>query len=712
MKRRRPQNPFELENLEPRILLSSDSLAGAVHATAPEEFNPLDIGLEIPPIEEIAHSQETSNQTTYQQPIQYDPSQNVADIFAGLTEIEPVAGQDGGAPSDPTPVAAQTFSGDADSDRATESSFSDQAISEGEKLALIEGMAELANLGAILECFDAFGVPLPLTDGITAGKLLQFHEVLDSRIAKPVYDYFSDATDPPTVAGLVAVLQGTSGTTVAGLTVSINAVSVESDDASSKICIVVDLDAAGSGMVGLNAGALGDKYQFGFAEGERAEYTTKIAFVFSFGVELKDGSYAFYVEIHELTANLSINADSLKSEAAGKTVSGMQVVDGSMSLEAHANVRFDEAIAGDGRITTAELRGITPETIGDLAHLTVAGAFVAQLTLAGNQGAAVQNGPVVYLNIKSENLFAGSLLEISASVDISALKHPILELMKGASGAGEMIAASDPLKISLPVIGGSIGEMLPGSPHTGSKFLDFTTPSREYFTLLEAFNFDINSRAADIGALPGIDTANFDINVEAHRLKLKNLLEKSSNLSLSPNWDPSLYMPEIWSLFNPDFQVNDYLPRFQALLGLPYIPVMDETRSDIKSYFGAFPSLKGLLDYIRITGLKSLFNGFSGQLSSEPFVIGAKVGVQVTEQVESGESVIDDVPDSNPIGSPGRLEYDARVEEVFHGLDPPAAGSTDPILIIYPSGNQVSYPAKLPSEQLLIDRATALTTRS
>ena len=81
MKRIRPQNPFELENLEPRILLSSDSLVGAVHATALEKFDPLDMGQEIPPIEEIAYSQETSNQT-YQQPIQYDPSQNVADIFA------------------------------------------------------------------------------------------------------------------------------------------------------------------------------------------------------------------------------------------------------------------------------------------------------------------------------------------------------------------------------------------------------------------------------------------------------------------------------------------------------------------------------------------------------------------------------------------------------------------------------------------------------
>lgn len=627
MKRIRPQNPFELENLEPRILLSNDFLVGAVPAAAPAgpNFpNSIDMGQEIPQeilsIEEIAYSQATSNQT-YQQPIQYDPSKNVADIFAGLTEIESVAGQDGDASSDAAPATAKTSSG-ADTEVAAESSLTDQAISEGEKLAIIAGIAELANLGADLESFDAFGDALPLTDGTTAGRLLKFHEVLDSRLASPVYDYFSDVTDPPTVAGLLAVLQGNYGSTDAGLTVCINAVSVGSGDVKSEISIVVDLDAAGSGTVGFNAGALGDKFQFEFAEGTKAAYTTEIAFDFSFGVEHKEGSEAFYVEFHELTADLTVTADSLKSEAAGNAVSGMQVVDGSMALEAHANVRFDEAIAGDGRITPAELRGITPETIGDLVHLTAVGAFVAQFTLASNPGAAEQNGPVVYLDIRSDNLFAGIPPQISISVDISALKYPILDLMKGLSEAGRKITDFQPLNVTLPVIDASINEIFSENAGIGlGKSLDLYTPSLEYFTLLEAFNFDINSRAAAIGALPGIDTANFDINVDAHRLKLENLLEKSFNLSLSPNWDPSLYMPEIWSLLNPDFQVNDYLPRFQALLGLPYVPVMDKIRSDIKSYFGAFPSLKGLLDYIRVTGQKSLFNGFSGQHSTEPFVL-------------------------------------------------------------------------------------------
>ncbi len=41
MKRSEPQNLFELESLEPRILLSADPLLGAVHAGAPDDLDPL-----------------------------------------------------------------------------------------------------------------------------------------------------------------------------------------------------------------------------------------------------------------------------------------------------------------------------------------------------------------------------------------------------------------------------------------------------------------------------------------------------------------------------------------------------------------------------------------------------------------------------------------------------------------------------------------------
>ncbi|MFC1869156.1 LEPR-XLL domain-containing protein, partial [Thermodesulfobacteriota bacterium] len=64
MKRSQPPNPFELENLEPRILLSGDPLVGMVDAIAPDEPDSLDLGLEIPPVEENFNSGEDGSQNT------------------------------------------------------------------------------------------------------------------------------------------------------------------------------------------------------------------------------------------------------------------------------------------------------------------------------------------------------------------------------------------------------------------------------------------------------------------------------------------------------------------------------------------------------------------------------------------------------------------------------------------------------------------------
>jgi hypothetical protein len=201
--------------------------------------------------------------------------------------------------------------------------------------------------------------------------------------------------------------------------------------------------------------------------------------------------------------------------------------------------------------------------------------------------------PILYLTIKSENVFSETPSVVSLTPNIDSMKDPILDLLKGLSETGETLTNFEPLEVTLPLLNMSIDDLLSGNSNFGlGDTLDFYTPALEYFTLLEVFNFDINDHLAEIGSHNGIGISDFDIHDENHRLKLKNLLENENDLSLGPDWDLSLYLPEIWSLFNPDFEISDHLPQFQRLLGLPYVPVMDEIRSDLKSYFGAFPNLR------------------------------------------------------------------------------------------------------------------------
>lgn len=63
MSRPEPQNLFELEGIEQRILLSGDPLLGALYISAPDELDPaVDIGIEPLPVEESLVSGEDTPQ--------------------------------------------------------------------------------------------------------------------------------------------------------------------------------------------------------------------------------------------------------------------------------------------------------------------------------------------------------------------------------------------------------------------------------------------------------------------------------------------------------------------------------------------------------------------------------------------------------------------------------------------------------------------------
>ena len=91
MKRSEPPNLFELEMLEQRILLSADSLLGALPGAAPDNLDPLfDINPVLPPLEEVLLSEDTrKQQSSPYNSDPYDPSQNLDDIFSGFANVLP-----------------------------------------------------------------------------------------------------------------------------------------------------------------------------------------------------------------------------------------------------------------------------------------------------------------------------------------------------------------------------------------------------------------------------------------------------------------------------------------------------------------------------------------------------------------------------------------------------------------------------------------------
>ena len=88
MKDPEPHNLFNLESLEPRIMLSGDPLLGAVDLSAPDEQEDLiKNDSEVPPAEEIFLNQEIQTSANFlTNPDEYQPSNSLDDIFAGLDE--------------------------------------------------------------------------------------------------------------------------------------------------------------------------------------------------------------------------------------------------------------------------------------------------------------------------------------------------------------------------------------------------------------------------------------------------------------------------------------------------------------------------------------------------------------------------------------------------------------------------------------------------
>ena len=179
MRNSQPPNRFDLENLEQRILLSGDSLSAATRA--PDDLDPFDQPSQL---EVIQSTSEDLSQQNIQQT--YNPSDNLTDIFSGLTARDPFADQDSeGAPN-------EEESSDEDSEAADE-----EVLAAG--ITGDEAVSEEASAG--------------------------LYEVLDDRLTVPVYDYFADATDPPQSENLISAQEAM--VTAAGIGISVEDVTLE-----------------------------------------------------------------------------------------------------------------------------------------------------------------------------------------------------------------------------------------------------------------------------------------------------------------------------------------------------------------------------------------------------------------------------------------------------------------------------------------------------
>ena len=178
-----PRNLFELESLEPRILLSSDPLVGAVHISATDEVDhPFDPQLQDAPLEALMMSEaDIPSEDPAYVPSGYDPFQELDDIFGGLREAEaPAAGGDSESPDPQNPVF--------------------QAVIEDDASAL-EGVSTRATIGGHLEESAKMDSALPLVENSDLGSISGLNEVLDTRLFTPVYEHFNDAVDPPYLDG-------------------------------------------------------------------------------------------------------------------------------------------------------------------------------------------------------------------------------------------------------------------------------------------------------------------------------------------------------------------------------------------------------------------------------------------------------------------------------------------------------------------------------
>ena len=312
MNRKRTHKRYELENLKPRILLSGDPLVAALASLAPadpesEESAPTSL-------EEVLAAEESN---AYEPPSadseSYDPSSPLDDIFSGLT---------GGDVDEPEePVGA---------DETYDAHF---AIGDRQETQILLGLTELVRLGESVELSEVMASALPGLGDTPLGELIGLVEILDSRLAKPVYDYFGDAVDLPTGEGILQAL-AESLNTLGDLGIKVSSLEGGFVSADGELRFDVAFTATREGQLLLGDEETGpDQYQ-------PADYLATLKLDISFGVA-PDRADSFFLFVRAFNLRLTVSStDELQPP------------------EARVDVGFGQAAGGDGRLDLGELRAI------------------------------------------------------------------------------------------------------------------------------------------------------------------------------------------------------------------------------------------------------------------------------------------------------------------------------------------------------------------
>ncbi|CAB5080427.1 hypothetical protein D3OALGB2SA_513 [Olavius algarvensis associated proteobacterium Delta 3] len=596
MKRSGLINRFQLENLEPRILLSADAALVAPY-DLPEE---LDAGTDLLPVagEVAIGDQDGFEKYTHQNARIYDPSQSIDDIFSGLTETYLIDGDDDAG--DPGEIGDETDEGATPV--SNPSLYEDALISSHQQEQIVRGLEAISRLGRVLERVDAFAAPIPQTIDMTIGEFIGFADILDTRLAKPVYDYFNDAVDPPDSRGMFRAFEKRP-TDLGDADIAVDCLDGGLAPSGGLMQFDLELQATRQGEVYASDPDgevnISDRKQTVIA------VTAELRINLGFGLDVNH-SDDFFVVFREFDAALTAESKADNTDTDQETVQvPLENAEEKPEPDVRISASFNDAIAEDGRITLDELNAITDETAEEFVELEVTGALFFLLASTDPRIDPPDTGSSTEQDQDSSDSPNTALPTFTS--DIGELKYSILDTFGALEDTRGAVDHHGNFDTPLPVLDLSINQMLAERPESGSTIaFDFYAPALEYFTLVEAFNFDLTDEQnlSRIGTLPEIDIPDFSLENPAHKDSLKNLIEGKIQGTLSPDWDIGLFLPEIWSLLNEGFRPDDYLPQFQLLLGLPYLPKINDTRSDLKSLFGSSANLRGLLGYIETTRLK------------------------------------------------------------------------------------------------------------
>ncbi|MCD6137516.1 MAG: LEPR-XLL domain-containing protein, partial [Deltaproteobacteria bacterium] len=499
MKRSQLPNLFELESLEERIMLSGDPLFGAIHVVAPDQLDRLfDAAPEAPGVEEVLISgEDTSQDQSAHQPSEYDPAKNLDDIFSGLTD------EDDSARSDDNPDQDHPRSGRGTmGSRSPLGALTNADITEAQEAAILQGLEELANFGNLLGDFSDFAAQLPLIDTSDLGGLLGFYEILHDSLYTPVYDYFNDATDPPTTDDLLTALQDISGT-YGALTITVSALTGGFDADDNEVRFSLNFGATRSGVVSLDVGNVPVEAGVVFEGEVELAFTACLTFDFTFGV---DPGHQFFIAVDQLEARVHMDGENIE---VGVTLNELpqlrlKVENGTVNLDARAEFVFHGLDPpGSPEVTLADF--LDAQDSSSVVDIQTSGVLFAELPAAVSEAetpTSDSSQPILYIYVSSDNIFDPTCLDLSVDLNDVPLSSLTGELPSNLLQGNDLLGSGENFGDFT-----GYGVVSPGNSPGIENYTDFTLGSGE--TLL----IEIGGLTPGPGPLENPDSGYDQVNV-------------------------------------------------------------------------------------------------------------------------------------------------------------------------------------------------------